>query len=746
MPNVAAYRTSLQRSAATYASALQPRPAPLPETRHEINLRSDCPPQQQGITLAGLMQHLTCRWHCDLFVRHGKRFPIALPQRAALRVDVSAHTKARVDMNLQRGGAPWATLRLSHPLYIRNPLPTWYGLGSAINSFLGFYLETIYMHQDNSIWIEGHVGALGHVLHKRCKMRVSKPSAASRAEQHSLVGIWMASAVRFLHHVPAQASKALSTIIHSDMPEDAQEAHLKFVDSLHHMLSGGVFRADGTLHADKPVVVRTDLADIRFDKQKCCYHVRGHAHAVRGGTAITLSQGSQIDCNLVRASLCGALFFDGRSIQGRGIELTVQKLRLSALLNNGTASAMLLPLDIDTEAQPGQRPVAAIVGDFVFQEVFEDEPSMTAAGRVRFALPVHVEDTDRLLRNVQGTLRLAGFKLAAVLHGEVQSHAPLPTKTRWAMQQAHYLHHGGGRVHTRVRLGVDVDAFEAVAHLLTSEAAAQSWGGRADAPLHIFGSHTGKRPLKIKMDYEDVGASAAAATFGATFAFYMPVRIMSPATLSVAIAQGKTQLGAAQLGSRGEIRLGAHVRDGSGDVAGHAHFSLDAVDGTLTAYPQKLGELQLEREATFTVRGRRGESQGHTFVQRPPQAHVDLSVLRRPGSAVHVRGRGAFSLPAQLPPGAKLELTMPGGALSLTYAYTQLSCCDLTFCALGAAPHVHATICADAAAGLGLGYQTELRMAAGVTQLVPLAAATAPQQAPDDASEGYYSAEEDALL
>ncbi len=715
LPDIGPYRTALQHAVASYASAITPVDAPLPDRAHVFNLRSDA--TSTGLTLAGLMRHLTGHWACSLNIHAGKKVPIQIPSVGIMQCDVATGTQAHITFDL-RDGAPISTIVFQPPVYVHNPVPG--VVGKLVNPWIGYQLETIDMGADNSIWVDGRVDTAMHRLCCRMRRRVKAPPSEARPESHSMVGLWLATGATFLRAIPVQAFKVAERALNMSLEEQQQGDFFSLLESIKPLIGKGHLQGDANVHADRPIVIHNDIADVLLGAGEFAHSIRATVRPHQGGISLRLKPSTQIVSDSARMGISGQLLLDGRCVQGRQVALSLDRLKFDALFNNGTPAAMLLPLRVDTSHQQPAQAVASAAFDFTYPSA-PGGSGADAHGALNFCLAANVADHDRHLQSHGIAVHLRKSAMQLTVKGKFERQpAPNPA--------------------THVDLTLAVGKLDVLGQV---HAPQPSSGINIDAPLHVEAHSRERRAIRIDLGYHD---PAPGNVFGATLAFDLPVSLPAPAVLAVKSSQGSLGLRSADLWLRGDLRAGSHVRRHGLDVDGHVHVELKDIAGQLTLHQQEMVTVQLRETATLTLLGRTtpgvayGSSRG--YVLAPPEARVYATIVRATGSAnLQVQGEGAFSVPACLPQQSTIHLGLPGGGLRLGNTQARLASDDLRFAWNHAGYSVTSNVGITFSSLLDGHYGAALSVTPHTTSFVPLTDVL-PSDADSDESI-YDSAQED---
>ena len=729
------YRTALQQTVATYAAAVQPSAAPLPTDHSCINLRSDRKLGDVGIGLPAILQHVSGQWDCRQDLRPGRRYPIAVPSSSTVHCDVAAKAQVRMRMRLA-GGKPSGTLLFTPPLHLRDPVPGM--LGKIPNFFINYDLDKLILAENNAVTVEGHICFGRHRLRLPYRRQVVAPTDAA-AQNHSLVGIWLATSVAFLRAIPANTFKTAGKALHGSMAQSNQADYVDLLESVFPILGRGELRGRATVSAQRPVVVRTDVADVLFAAQTLQQSTFAHLDAHAGGIRINIARGSRIDAPATRIDLDGNILLDGRSVRGEQMQLAVKSLQGSVFFNNGTANAMLVPLHIDGASCADD--VALAEGAFSFGESYD------LRGKLQFCVPARLDDCARTVRTEAFSLQLGHLGMGVLLRGQLahQAAASSPAVQGPSKQVS------GTAAHTQLSVMCDLRDVDVRGRFVTHDAVS-AWGCRGDAPLHIAARSDSRPPVAITMHYDDGPGIAAANTFGASLRFALPVRVPAPAVLSLHAAPGAIKLDSTELSTSGHIRMGRCTRSADVDVEGRASLQLGDVHGLLTVHRQALSGLTVEAPATLALCGRRAAAQrqpanlaqvrnhlGQPQAVLPPQARLHMRLRRLRGEAsVGIEGGGSFRLPAQLPPHVALRMGLPGGNLRLGNTHALLRSDDVRFALKGGHCHLQATVCTDASTLADCHYLARVGLSERGTTLEPVLASD-----DDDDDASYVTASEE---
>jgi hypothetical protein len=745
-------RTALQRSIATYAVAMLPKDAPLPRRRHELNFRTDA---AAAPTLADAMAHVTGAFRAVMAVKQASAAQVHIPYTGDFICDVAAQTRVSVDVTL-RGGLPSGRVRFNHPVYVRNPVPG--ALGSVVNWFVGYRLQSLELGADNSIWVEGRVDGLHHLLGFHYRRCVKAGTQNALPADHSLVGIWLATGLTVLRAIPAQACRLAERRLHLSLRENEQTDFVGLLDSLAPMLGEGTLHGEGNVHAGHPVVLRFDVADVLLPAQNFPATVQASVRPQARGMAVTFAPQTRLDAPSVRLGVEGTLLF-GQSqgagcVRGRDLRLGVQALRLDAFFNNGTPSAMLLPLHIDTDQSPGMGQPAVATGSFDLLPLPQDptkpnEPTHTCnlQGELQFRLPARLADSHRCVGSTLAQLQVDAASMQLLVEGHLRK--------SFSAAQTEAAPHLSAQMH------VAVENLDVAGTLRTGEAPRLQWGCAAVAPFCMRTAPGQPPALDIQLSYDDAVLPSLGNPFGATVAARLPMVVGPPGQVSVALEPGSLCLTHVALHSQAHLRLGAHVADAALELEGEASCQLQDLAGQLRMNPQPVADLQVQRPATFTLCGRNfsvppcannlrpvSNHRGERLRVAPPQADAHLALHKAAqGSQWQLRGRGAFDIPVQLPHQSCLDVTLAGGRMALGQTHARLRSDDVRFELKDGLPQLRATVVTEASTLADLHYAATLQMSPTATVFEPCtAAAGARTKGSDDdalSDADYASAQED---
>jgi hypothetical protein len=744
-------RTALQRSIATYAVALQPKDAPLPRRRHELNFRTD---GATAPTLADAMAHLTGTFQANIAVKQARAAKVHIPYTGNFICDVAAQTRVSIDLTL-RDGLPSGRVRFNHPVYVHNPVAG--TVGNLVNWLIGFQLQSLELGADNSVWVEGRVESLHHLLGFHTRRCVKAGNRDAQPADYSLVGIWLATGLTVLRAIPAQACRLAERRLHLSLRENEQTDFVGLLDSLAPMLGEGTLRGEANIHAKHPSVLRFDVADVLLEAQDFPATLQATVSPQARTMAVTFAPQTRLNAPAVRLGMEGTLIFSQTAakgcVRGRNLRLSVEALRLDAFFNNGTPSAMLLPLHIDTEQTPCMGQPAVAAGNFDLLPLLQDPAenaevthTCNVQGEVHFCLPASLADSHRRVGSTHAQLEVDAVAMQLLVEGHLR-------KNSSAAQTA-------AAPHLSAQMHVAVTDLNVTGTLRSGDAPRLLWGCEATAPFCMRTAPGKPAALDSRLSYDDAVLPSLGNPLGITFALRVPMVVGPPGQVSVTLEPGSLCLTHLSLHTQADLRLGAHVADPSLELEGEASCQLQDLQGHLRVHPQPVSDLEVSHPTTFTLCGRNfsvppcannlrpvSNHRGERLRVAPPQAEGHLALRKPAGSAQWLlRGRGSFDIPVQLPHQSCLDITLAGGRMALGQTHARLRSDNVRFELKDGLPQVLATVVTQASTLADLDYAATLQMSPTSTVFEPCsAAAEVSSDCADDTASSdadYASAQE----